>query len=53
MSVLDQLGPEERKQLALLGSMLSRPVSEEERKLQERLDAYVDATTEKERTDEE
>ncbi len=41
--IFDRLSPEEKKQLALMGSMLKRPVSEEEQRLPARLDAYVDA----------
>jgi hypothetical protein len=39
----ESLSPEERKQLAILGSMLSQPVSDEDAELQALLDACVDA----------
>jgi hypothetical protein len=41
--IFDSLTPEERKQLALLGTKLQRPVSEEEQEMQRLLDAYVDS----------
>ena len=43
VNAFDHLSPEEKKQLALLGSMLARPVSEEEQEIQRLLDACVDA----------
>jgi hypothetical protein len=43
MNTFESLSPEEKKQLALMGSMLSRPVSEEDQKIQSILDACVDA----------
>jgi hypothetical protein len=43
----ESLSPEEKKQLAILGSMLSQPVSAEEAELQSLLDACVDAKEQK------
>jgi hypothetical protein len=43
MNPFERLSPEERKQLALMGSMLSRPVSDEEQEIQRILDLCADA----------
>jgi hypothetical protein len=45
----EQLSPEEKHQLALLGSMLGRPVSEEEQEMQRLMDLCVDAREKKEK----
>jgi hypothetical protein len=42
-----QLSPEEKHQLALLGSMLARPALEEDQYIQRLMDACVDAKEEK------
>lgn len=41
--IFDRLTPEERKHLATFGSMLSRPISEDEEEIQRLLDACIDA----------
>jgi hypothetical protein len=43
MNTFEGLSPEEEKQLALMGSMLSRPVSQDEQEIQRILDLCADA----------